>query len=348
MTKRVKRKVILSIFVTGGAGFIGSQFIRDWLACHPDQPVINFDALTYAGNLDNLADAVQSPAYRFVQGDICDPDSVAAALPTGCDAVIHFAAESHVDRSIRSAGEFVRTNVLGTQVLLDAARIAGVKRFLHISTDEVGGSMKPGQWFAEDGALAPSSPYAASKAAAEHLVNAAHYTFGLNTVVTRTSNNYGPYQFPEKLLPLAICNLLEGRPVPIYGDGQQERDWIHVADNARALRAVLDHGRPGATYHISAQHPRSNREVLSELLKVTGCRPDLLQPVADRPGHDRRYAVDCRLIMDELHWRPEIPFEEGLRETVAWYSTHQEWVKRIQSGVYRTYYREQYGELLSA
>src|ERR1700760_833420 len=223
----------MAIFVTGGAGFIGSQFIRDWVRIHPAQTVINFDKLTYAGNLENLADVAPHPAYEMVQGDICDMDAVMRALPQNCDAIVHFAAESHVDRSIQSAAEFVKTNVLGTQILLDAARARKIGRFLHISTDEVGGSMQPDQWFTEDSPLDPSSPYAASKAAAEHLVLAAAKTFGLNAVVTRTSNNYGPYQFPEKLIPLAISNAVRGLPIPVYGDGLQERDWIHVADNTR-------------------------------------------------------------------------------------------------------------------
>jgi len=333
----------MAIFVTGGAGFIGSQFVRDWVRLHPDQPVINFDKLTYAGNLDNLAAVADSPSYRFVRGDICDPEAVAAAMPEGCDAVVHFAAESHVDRSILSAAEFVRTNVLGTQVLLDAARARCVRRFLHISTDEVGGSIPEGRFFTEDSPLAPSSPYAASKAAAEHLVRAAAHTFGLDTVITRTSNNYGPYQFPEKLIPLALANALEDRAIPVYGDGLQIRDWIHVADNCAALRLVLEHGRPGETYHIGGLEPVANLDLLRRLLAILGKSESLLTHVKDRPGHDRRYAVDCSKIQRELGWRPSTGLDEGLRATVAWYRDNQQWVRRARSGEYRAYYRQVYG-----
>jgi dTDP-glucose 4,6-dehydratase len=333
----------MAIFVTGGAGFIGSQFVRDWVGLHPDQPLVNFDKLTYAGNLDNLAEVATSASYRFVRGDICDAGAVAAAMPDGCDAVVHFAAESHVDRSILSAAEFVTTNVLGTQVLLDVARAKGVKRFLHISTDEVGGSIEPERWFAEDSPLAPSSPYAASKAAAEHLVRAAAHTFGMDAVITRTSNNYGPYQFPEKLIPLALANALEDRPIPVYGDGMQVRDWIHVADNCEALRRVLESGKPGETYHIGGLHPLPNLELLRRLLAVLGKSDSLLTHVKDRLGHDRRYAVDCSKIQRELGWRPSISLDEGLRATVAWYRDHAGWVRRARSGEYRQYYERVYG-----
>ena len=338
----------MAIFVTGGAGFIGSQFIRDWVARHPNQTAINFDKLTYAGNLENLAPIASNPAYRMVRGDICDAEAVLQALPEGCDAIVHFAAESHVDRSIQSAAEFVRTNVLGTQVLLDAARHRKVGRFLHISTDEVGGSIPEGQFFAEDSPLNPSSPYAASKTAAEHMVRAAHHTFGLDTIITRTTNNYGPYQFPEKLLPLAISNAMEGRAIPVYGDGLQVRDWIHVADNTRALRMVLESGKAGGTYHIGGLNTQANRDVLRLILRILGQTEKLLTPVADRLGHDRRYAVDCSLIERELGWRPEIGFEDGLRRTVDWYRTNSEWVEHAKSGEYRNYYQGLYGEKLAS
>jgi dTDP-glucose 4,6-dehydratase len=333
----------MSIFVTGGAGFIGSQFIRDAVRCYPGEQIINFDALTYAGNLDNLAPVADSPNYSLVKGNICDENAVLAAMPDGCAAVVHFAAESHVDRSILSAKEFVETNVLGTQVVLDIARHKRVGRFLHISTDEVGGSMEPGQWFTEDMPLNPSSPYAASKTAAEHMVRAAAHTFGMDAIVTRTSNNYGPYQFPEKLLPLAISNAMQGEPIPVYGDGLQERDWIHVADNTRALMLVMSKGRRGETYHIGGKSPLRNLDVLKLLLKVTGQPESLLTHVTDRLGHDRRYAVDCSKIERELGWAPEIPFEEGLRRTVAWYRDNQDWVQRTRSGEYRKYYESMYG-----
>jgi dTDP-glucose 4,6-dehydratase len=330
----------MTLFVTGGAGFIGSEFIRQAIRKHR---IINFDKLTYAGNLDNLASVADNPAYSLVVGDVCDAPAVAAALPENCDAVVHFAAESHVDRSILSAEEFVRTNVLGTQVMLDVARHRKAGRFLHISTDEVGGDMPPDGWFREEDRLSPNSPYAASKTAAEHFVRAAAHTFGLDVLVTRTSNNYGPYQFPEKLLPLAISNALEDRPIPVYGDGMQVRDWVHVADNCRALLAVLDRGRSGETYHIGGGHPLRNIDVLKLLLKILEKPESLLTSVTDRLGHDRRYAVDFSKTTRELGWRPEIPFEEGLRTTVDWYRDNSEWVGRCRSGEYRTYYEKMYG-----
>jgi dTDP-glucose 4,6-dehydratase len=335
----------MPIFVTGGAGFIGSQFIRDWVHIYPKEEIINFDLLTYAGNLENVATVADHPRYRLIRGDICSAEAVRGALPEGCDAIVNFAAESHVDRSILSAAEFVRTNVLGTQVLLDVAREKRVKRFLHISTDEVGGSIPEPLLFREDSPLAPSSPYAASKAAAEHLVRAAAHTFGADVVITRTSNNYGPYQFPEKLLPLAISNALASRPIPVYGDGLQIRDWIHVADNSRALLMVLEKGRPGSTYHIGGGHPRTNVSVLRELLNILHKPESLLQTVADRLGHDRRYAVDYSLIGRELGWKPEIQFEEGLRSTVDWYQSNPEWIAHAKSGEYKTYYERVYGTM---
>jgi dTDP-glucose 4,6-dehydratase len=333
----------MSILVTGGAGFIGSQFIRDWVRTRPGDTLTNFDLLTYAGNLENLASVTDHPNYRMVRGDICDPDAVRTAVPDGCDAIVNFAAESHVDRSILSAAEFVRTNVLGTQVLLDIAREKKVKRFLQISTDEVGGSIPEPELFREDSPLRPSSPYAASKTAAEHLVRAAVHTFGMDAVITRTSNNYGPYQFPEKLLPLAISNAIENRPIPVYGDGLQVRDWIQVEDNSRALFMVLEKGRPGATYHIGGGNPRTNLSVLKALLAILDRPESLLTPVTDRLGHDRRYAVDFSLISKELGWHPQINFEDGLRRTVEWYRSNPEWVAHARSGEYRDYYERVYG-----
>jgi dTDP-glucose 4,6-dehydratase len=332
----------MTIFTTGGAGFIGSEFIRQVVPA--GTRVINFDKLTYAGNLDNLAPVAANPLYSLVIGDVCDAGVVADAVPANCDAIVHFAAESHVDRSILNADEFVRTNVLGTQVMLDVARHRKVKRFLHISTDEVGGDMAPDRWFREDSPLEPSSPYAASKTAAEHFVRAAARTFGLDTIVTRTSNNYGPYQFPEKLLPLAISNAMEDIPIPVYGDGLQVRDWIHVADNCRALTAVLERGRSGQTYHIGGGSPLPNIEVLRLLLKILGKPESLMTQVTDRLGHDRRYAVDFTKTSRELGWKPEIPFAEGLAATVAWYRDNSEWVRRCRSGEYRDYYEMMYGD----
>lgn len=330
-----------TLFVTGGAGFIGSEFIRQAVG---NYRVINYDKLTYAGNLDNLAPVAGNPNYSLVVGDVCDANAVAAALPEGCDGIVHFAAESHVDRSILSAEEFVRTNVLGTQVMLDVARHRKAKRFLHISTDEVGGDMDPGEWFHENSPLQPNSPYAASKTAAEHFVRAAAHTFGLDVAITRTSNNYGPYQFPEKLLPLAISNALEDHAIPVYGDGLQVRDWVHVADNCRALLAVLERGRPGETYHIGGGSPMANLDVLKLLLKILDKPESLLTSVTDRLGHDRRYAVDFTKTTRELGWMPKIAFEQGLRATVEWYRTNPEWVRRCRSGEYRQYYENMYGE----
>jgi dTDP-glucose 4,6-dehydratase len=309
----------------------------------PNHRVINFDKLTYAGNLDNLASVAKDPNYSLVIGDICDAKAVAEALPENCDAVVHFAAESHVDRSILSAEEFVRTNVVGTQVMLDVARHRKVKRFLHISTDEVGGDMPPDGWLNDDSPLRPSSPYAASKTAAEHFVRAAVHTFGIDALVTRTSNNYGPYQFPEKLLPLAISNAIDDKPIPVYGDGLQVRDWIHVTDNCRALLAVLERGKTGRTYHMGGGGPLANIDVLKTLLRILDKPESLLTRVTDRLGHDRRYAVDFSKTTEELGWKPEISFEEGLRSTVQWYRDNTEWVRRCRSGEYRKYYEEMYG-----
>jgi dTDP-glucose 4,6-dehydratase len=331
----------MTIFVTGGAGFIGSEFIRQTVG---SARIVNFDKLTYAGNLDNLTDAAKDPGYSLVVGDVCDAQAVYEAMPEGCDAVVHFAAESHVDRSIVGAEEFVHTNVLGTQVMLEVSRRRGVGRFLHISTDEVGGDMPPDGWFKEDDPLQASSPYAASKGGAELFVRASARTYGMNTLITRTSNNYGPYQFPEKLLPLAISNVLDDRPIPVYGDGMQVRDWVHVTDNCRALRAVLERGRAGETYHIGGGNPLPNIEVLRTLLKILGKPETLLTRVTDRLGHDRRYAVDFTKTTRELGWRPEIAFPDGLAQTIRWYQDNAEWVRRCRSGEYRRYYEAMYGD----
>ena len=331
----------MTLFVTGGAGFIGSEFIRQAIGRHR---VINFDKLTYADNLENLDSVAAHPGYSLAVGDVCDSAAVAEAVPENCDAVVHFAAESHVDRSILSAEEFVRTNVVGTQVLLDVARHRKVKRFLHISTDEVGGDMDPDGWLNGDSPLRPSSPYAASKTAAEHFVRAAVHTFGIDAIVTRTSNNYGPYQFPEKLLPLAISNAVESHPIPVYGDGMQVRDWIHVTDNCRALLTILEKGRAGQTYHMGGGNPMPNLAVLRLLLKILDRPESLLTSVTDRLGHDRRYAVDFSETTAELGWKPEISFEAGLRATADWYRDNAEWVRRCRSGEYRSYYDRMYGE----
>jgi dTDP-glucose 4,6-dehydratase len=332
-------------FLTGGAGFIGSAFVRFLLAALPDCEITNFDALTYAGNLDNLS-GLDRDRHRFIKGDIADSDTVFKALTEGTDAVINFAAESHVDRSIASADAFIKTNVLGTQVLLDCARARGVRRFVQISTDEVMGSLPETgeEFFREDSPFAPNSPYAASKAAAEHLVRAAHHTFGLETVITRCGNNYGPRQFPEKFLPLLLFNALHDKPVPIYGDGLNVRDWIYVEDHCRAILRVLESGRSGAVYNIGARNQRRNLDVAQSVLDLLGKPHSLLRSVKDRPGHDRRYAIDPSLIEAELGWRPRETWESGLRKTIDWYQANTEWVDRVTGGDYREYYTRQYGE----
>jgi dTDP-glucose 4,6-dehydratase len=334
-----------NIFVTGGAGFIGSCFVRLVLAELPDVSVTNFDALTYAGNLDNLKD-IDDPRHRFVRGDICDPEAVLSSLQAGTDCLVNFAAESHVDRSIHSAHEFVRTNVLGTQVLLDAARERGVGRFVQVSTDEVMGSLpeRDDAFFTEESPFAPNSPYSASKAAAEHLVRAAHHTHGMETVVTRCGNNYGPRQFPEKFLPLLLANASHDEPIPVYGDGRNVRDWIYVEDHCRAVLAAMRKGAAGEVYNIGAHNERRNLEVAESVLEALGKPRTLLRFVKDRPGHDRRYAIDSGKAERELGWRPRETWESGLQKTIRWYAEHPDWVERARSGAYREYYQLQYGE----
>lgn len=336
-------------FITGGAGFIGSAFVRLVLEVFPDSQLVNFDLLTYAGNPDNF-DGLDPAAHHFVRGDIADKEKVFAALGDDVDAVINFAAESHVDRSILSADEFIRTNVLGTQVLLDAARARGVKRFVQVSTDEVMGSLPEddGAFFTEKSAFSPNSPYAASKAAAEHLVRAARHTFGLDTVITRCGNNYGPRQFPEKFLPLLLSNAMNDEAIPLYGDGLNVRDWIFVDDHCRAILLALEKGRPGATYNIGARNERRNIDVANSVLDVLGKPRSLIRFVKDRPGHDRRYAIDPSLAESELGWAPRETWESGLRKTIDWYKSNPEWVERARSGDYRDYYARQYGTEVGA
>lgn len=334
-----------TLMLTGGCGFIGSNLVRFLLETEPDWTVLNFDALTYAGNLANLADLEKHPRYRFVKGDITDRASVHGAMSQKVQAVLHLAAESHVDRSILDSGPFVRTNVLGTQVLLDAARHFQVERFVHVSTDEVYGSLGPTGTFTEQTPLAPNSPYAASKAASDLLVRSYHHTFGLPALITRCSNNYGPYQFPEKLIPLFITNLLQDQPVPVYGDGMQVRDWIHVRDHCAAIHRVWRQGKPGEVYNIGGRCEIPNLELTRFLLKALGKPETLIRYVADRPGHDRRYAIDCAKVETELGWAPQIRFADGIHQTLEWYRSHPEWIASVRSGTYRTYYEKQYGNI---
>jgi len=337
--------------VTGGAGFIGSNLVHLLLA-RPDVSVVVFDRLTYAGNLDNLAPVADHPGYRFVHGDICDRALVRETLAKyRPDVVFNLAAESHVDRSIDGPGEFVRTNVVGTFELLEAARGYFAEldpasrerfRFVHISTDEVFGSLGPEGYFTEATQYAPNSPYSASKAGADHLARAYFHTYGLPTITTNCSNNYGPYQFPEKLIPLMILNALEGKPLPVYGDGQNVRDWLHVRDHAEALALVAEKGKPGETYNVGGRNERTNLQVveticdlLDELRPADKPRRELITFVRDRPGHDRRYAIDASKIERELGWYPRTGFDEGIRETIAWYLQNGTWCERIHNGVYR-------------
>jgi dTDP-glucose 4,6-dehydratase len=338
-----------TIVLTGGAGFIGSAFVRLLLEELPACQIINFDALTYAGNLDNLV-GLDETRHHFLRGDITNSEAVLTAVPEGCEAIVNFAAESHVDRSIANADQFLRTNIVGTQVLLDAARARGVKRFIQISTDEVMGSLPEAEdaFFSEDSPFAPNSPYAASKAAGEHLVRAAYHTFGLDTVITRCGNNYGPRQFPEKFLPLALANALRDEPIPVYGDGRNVRDWIYVDDHCRAILVAVEKGRPGAVYNIGARNERRNIDVVESLLETLGKPRSLIRFVKDRPGHDRRYAIDPSLIELELGWRPRETWDSGLQKTIQWYQQNGGWLERTRSGAYRNYYRTHYGTEVAA
>ncbi len=334
------------VMVTGGAGFIGSNFVRFLLRRHPDVEVINFDKLTYAGNLENLQDVAGVGRYHFVKGDVCEPDEVTAALRDfRIDTIVHFAAESHVDRSILGAAVFVQTNVVGTQVLLEAARGAGVERFLHVSTDEVYGSLGPTGKFMETTPLHPNSPYAASKAGSDLLALAYQHTFGLPVVLTRCSNNYGPYQFPEKLIPLMIINAMNDKPLPVYGDGMHVRDWMHVGDHCEAIDTVLLGGKEGEIYNIGGNNEWKNLDIVKLILKQLGKPESLIRFVKDRPGHDRRYAMDASRIKRDLGWTPGHTFERGIIETIEWYTRHELWWKRVMTGEYLRYYRKQYDEV---
>ena len=344
------------LLVTGGCGFIGSNFVRYQFQKYPEQSIVNVDKLTYAGNLENLADVEDDPRYTFRRGDICDRafiDSVfesaatRIAGPTGIagpvDAVINFAAESHVDRSILDSGPFVQTNIVGTQVLLDACRRAEVSRYVQISTDEVYGSLGPEGYFTESTPLAPSSPYSASKTAADLLVRSYCHTFGFPAIITRCSNNYGPYQFPEKLIPLFVSNAQNDEPLPVYGKGENVRDWIHVIDHCRGIDAALWRGRIGEVYNFGGHNEITNLELTHLLLQLMGKPESLIRYVTDRPGHDLRYAIDSSKAESELGWKPEADFRDALEETIQWYRDHADWVDRIKSGEYLRYYEEQYG-----
>ncbi len=331
------------ILITGGCGFIGSNFVRYLLETDQSISIINLDSLTYAGNLQNLADISENPRYEFVQGDICNREQIDSVFQRKLDVVINFAAESHVDRSIQDSGPFIKTNILGTQVLLDAARTYEIGKYVQVSTDEVYGSLGSEGYFTEETPLAPNSPYAASKAGWDLLVRSYIHTFKLPGLITRCSNNYGPYQFPEKLLPLFITNLLKNEPVPVYGDGKNVRDWIHVRDHCRAIDMVWRKGRVGEVYNIGGNCEKTNLDLTHTLLDVMEKPRTLIKFVKDRPGHDLRYAIDSSKVKNELEWEPKIPFEQGLRETVEWYQTHNDWVHNIRSGEYLKYYEKQYG-----
>lgn len=337
----------MNLLVTGGAGFIGSNFVRYMLEKYPNYKVVNYDLLTYAGNLENLKDIENHPNYTFVKGDINNRELVDYLVKTHeIDVIVNFAAESHVDRSITDPDIFVKTNVLGTQALLDVAKANNIKKYVQISTDEVYGTLGETGYFTEETPLAPNSPYSASKAGGDLLVRAYHETYGLNVNITRCSNNYGPYHFPEKLIPLMITNALEGKELPIYGDGQNIRDWLHVKDHCAAIDLVIHKGRPGEVYNIGGHNERTNNEIVHLIVEKLGVSKDLIKYVADRPGHDRRYAIDPTKIMTELGWKPQYTFERGIVETIQWYIDNQEWWKNIKSGEYMNYYQKQYGDKL--
>jgi len=331
----------MKILVTGGAGFIGSSFIRHVLKLRREYSVINYDKLTYAGNLANLDSVAKDPKYSFIKGDICDAVTIEAAM-AGCDAVTHFAAESHVDRTIYEPAAAIETNVTGTFVLLQVARKLGVARFVHISTDEVYGDIRPGAFADENSPVEPSSPYASSKAASDLLVRAYVRTYGFPGIITRSSNNYGPYQFPEKFVPLLITNALVDKPLPIYGDGKQQRNWLHVEDNCRGILAVLERGRIGDVYNIGGLDIIENLTMAKGLLRTMAKPETLLSYVKDRPGHDRRYALKCEKMARELGWKPAISLDEGLRQTIDWYRKNTAWLEGVRGGDYRSYYEKYY------
>ncbi|NMC36462.1 dTDP-glucose 4,6-dehydratase [Candidatus Beckwithbacteria bacterium] len=335
----------MKLLVTGGAGFIGSNFIRYWLSKYPTDQIVNLDSLTYAGNLENLKIVEKNPNYQFVKGDICDSAVVKKALE-GCEAIVHFAAETHVDRSISGPGAFIKTNIEGTYVLLEAARTKNI-RFHHVSTDEVFGSLELGSEdkFSENTAYDPSSPYSASKAASDHLVRAYYHTYGLPVTISNCSNNFGPYQFPEKFIPLTISNIIEGKKIPVYGEGNQVRDWLYVDDHCFGIELVLKKGKIGETYCFGGMTGDiSNLQVVKMILKLMEKDESLIEHVTDRPGHDVRYAIDWTKAKNELGYFPQHDFTDYLQQTIDWYQQNQEWWQRVKSGEYQEYYKKQYGE----
>jgi dTDP-glucose 4,6-dehydratase len=336
----------LKLLISGGAGFIGSNFVRHALHRWPDASVVVLDKLTYAGNLENLVDVRDDSRFSFIQGDICSADTVHRAM-SGCTHIVNFAAETHVDRSILEAGTFVQTDVEGTRVLLEAARRVGLERYLQVSTDEVYGDIEAPRHSREDDPLLPRSPYSASKAGGDLMVRAYRETFGVPTLITRGSNTYGPYQYPEKLVSLFITNALDGLPLPMYGDGRQLRDYLYVEDHCAGIATVLERGEIGGIYNIGAGNERPNREVIDAIVSLTGCDPSLVRSVPDRPGHDRRYALDLQQTR-RLGWSPQIDFQRGIQLTVDWYTTHRDWWEPIKDGTsFREYYRTQYDDRLA-
>ncbi|MFD0716744.1 dTDP-glucose 4,6-dehydratase [Paenibacillus sp. GCM10027626] len=338
----------MKLLITGGAGFIGSNFVLYMANKYPDYQLINIDALTYAGNLENLSSIESHPNHRFVKADITDRAALEPLFAEGVEAVINFAAESHVDRSILQPDVFVRTNILGTQVLLDLAKQYSISKFVQVSTDEVYGTLGETGLFTEDTPLSPNSPYSASKAGADLLVRAYHETFGMNVNITRCSNNYGPYQFPEKLIPLMIQNALADKPLPIYGDGMNVRDWLYVEDHCNAIDLVLHNGRAGEVYNVGGNNERNNIQVVRTILEELGKPESLISYVKDRLGHDRRYAIDAEKIRRELGWQPKYVYESGIKETIRWYLANTSWMEQVTSGAYQQYYEIQYKERLGA
>ncbi|EPY09441.1 dTDP-glucose 4,6-dehydratase [Paenibacillus alvei] len=336
----------MKLLVTGGAGFIGSNFVIYMLNKYPEYKIVNVDALTYAGNLENLSEVQHNPNYRFVKADITDAQVMEKLFSEGVNLVVNFAAESHVDRSILEPEIFVETNVLGTQVLLDAAKKHGVTKFVQVSTDEVYGSLGETGLFSETTPLTPNSPYSASKAGGDMLVRAYHETFGLPVNITRCSNNYGPYQFPEKLIPLMIANALNDKQLPIYGDGLNVRDWLYVEDHCSAIDLVIHKGQNGEVYNVGGNNERTNIHIVRTILEQLGKPESLIKYVEDRLGHDRRYGIDATKITTELGWKPKHTFETGIKETINWYLNNRTWWERIQSGAYQAYYEQLYGTRL--